>query len=99
MLKEDAPPAASQCRRCGYGHGRGNGAPGGVLGRHGLGTAGPTITVAKPKPTGPARISGGVIAGNILTKTIPPVYPPYRQGGACGRHCGAARHYLQDRQH
>jgi protein TonB len=33
------------------------------------------VTVAKPKPTGPARISSGVIAG-MRTSMTQPVYPP-----------------------
>ncbi len=53
-------------------------ATGGVLGGMpgGMGSApAPVVTAAKPKPTGPARISGGVIAGTILEKTTP-TYPP-----------------------
>ena len=36
---------------------------------------GPIVTVAKPKDTGPTRVSGGVSAGLLLTP-IKPVYPP-----------------------
>jgi protein TonB len=60
--------------------GTGTGAPGGVFGGMGLGTA---PTVVKAKPAGPARISGGVIAGNILTKTTP-VYPPIAKAAHVG---------------
>ena len=35
----------------------------------------PKVTAAPVKPTGPARISGGVMAGTIIEKTQP-VYPP-----------------------
>jgi len=35
------------------------------------------------KPKGPARISGGVIAGNILTK-VQPVYPPEAKAAGIG---------------
>jgi protein TonB len=48
------------------------GAPGGVLGGFG---SGPAIHVAPPKPTGPVRISGGVVAGN-RTAYVEPQYPP-----------------------
>jgi len=57
----------------GMGSSTGGGA-GGVFGGMGAGTA-PVINVAKPKPTGPARISSGVMQGQILQKTQP-VYPP-----------------------
>ena len=88
MIKEEAaPPPASMGV---MGSGMAGGAVGGVMGgmMGGAGT-GPAITVAKPKPTGPARISGGVIAGNILVKTQP-VYPPIaraaHQGGTVVLH-------------
>jgi len=66
--------------------GTAGGVMGGMLGGSGNG---PAIVVAKPKPVGPARISGGVIAGNILQKTQP-VYPPIaraaHQGGTVVLH-------------
>ncbi|MFC6646118.1 energy transducer TonB [Granulicella cerasi] len=56
--------------------GMAGGVPGGVMGGIAGGTgAGPAIVVAKPKPTGPARISSGVMAGQLVNKTQP-VYPP-----------------------
>jgi periplasmic protein TonB len=56
--------------------GMAGGSPGGVfVGTMGGTGSGPAITVAKPKPTGPARISGGVMQGQILVRTQP-VYPP-----------------------
>ena len=88
MLKEEAapPPASMGVMGSGMAGGTAGGVMGGMLG--GAGT-GPAITVAKPKPTGPARISGGVIAGNILTKTQP-IYPPIaraaHQGGTVVLH-------------
>ena len=42
--------------------------------------------------TGPARISGGVAAGNILTRGCA-VLPAHRQGCPCQRHRRPARHY------
>jgi protein TonB len=54
------------------------GVAGGVLGGvpGGVGTGPPVVVKAEPpKPKGPARISGGVIAGTILEKTQP-IYPP-----------------------
>ena len=73
IMKDDAPPPAAG-GVVGMGAAGGNGAPGGVFGGMGL-NSGPTIAVAKPKPTGPARISGGVMQGQIITRTQP-VYPP-----------------------
>jgi protein TonB len=49
-----------------------SGVGGGVPG--GLGFAPPTPVVKVAAPKGPTRVSGGVIAGNILVKTVP-VYP------------------------
>jgi periplasmic protein TonB len=50
------------------------GSPGGVFGGMPGGTGnGPKVSVAPPK--GPARISGGVIAGNIINR-VQPQYPP-----------------------
>jgi protein TonB len=75
MVHEDAPPPPPSSSM-GVMGGMAGGAPGGVFGGTAGGSgSGPAIVVAKPKPTGPARISGGVIAGNILQKTNP-VYPP-----------------------
>jgi periplasmic protein TonB len=70
--------------------GMAGGSAGGIMGGMAGSTgAGPAIVVAKPKPQGPARISGGVIAGNILVKTQP-VYPPIaraaHQGGTVVLH-------------
>ena len=74
MVKEEAPPSTS-VGVVGAGMGASTGgAAGGVFGGMGAGTA-PVINVAKPKPTGPARISSGVMQGQILQKTQP-VYPP-----------------------
>jgi protein TonB len=52
------------------------GSPGGVFGGVAGGSgSGPSIAVTPAKPKGPARISGGVIAGTILQRTQP-IYPP-----------------------
>jgi protein TonB len=75
MLKEDAPPPPSSAGVAGMsGMGSGSGAAGGIFGGMGAGSA-PVINVAKPKPTGPARISSGVIAGNKISGQSPQ-YPP-----------------------
>jgi protein TonB len=75
MIKEDAapPPPSSSMGVMG---GMTGGSPGGVFGgaAGGMGS-GPAIVVAKPKPTGPARISGGVMAGSIISR-VQPMYPP-----------------------
>jgi protein TonB len=51
--------------------------PGGLsaMSAIGLGSAPPVVKVAPPKPTAPARISSGIIAGNKLSGPNP-VYPP-----------------------
>jgi protein TonB len=61
------------------------GSPGGVMGGMMGGTGnGPVVTVAKPKPpAGPTRISGGVMQGQILSKTLP-VYPPIARAAHVG---------------
>ena len=88
MIKEDAapPPASMGVMGSGMAGGTAGGTLGGMFGGAGNG---PAIVVAKPKPTGPARISGGVIAGNILVKTQP-VYPQIaraaHQGGTVVLH-------------
>jgi protein TonB len=82
MIKEDAPPPPNTGGVAGM-SGM-SGSPGGVFGGIAGGTGnGPAIVVAKPKPTGPARISGGVIAGNILVKTQP-IYPPIAKAAHVG---------------
>jgi protein TonB len=73
IMKDDAPPPAAG-GVVGMGMTGGTGAPGGVFGGMGL-NSGPTIAVAKPKPTGPARISGGVVSGLKISGGTP-VYPP-----------------------
>lgn len=72
MVKEDAPPPPAGAGVAGM-SGMG-GAPGGVFGGM-MGAHGPAIHVEPPKPTGPARISGGVIAGNRIA-FVEPQYPP-----------------------
>jgi protein TonB len=75
MVKEEAPPPPSSMGVAGM-SGMAGGAAGGVLGgMMGSTGSGPVITVAKPKPVGPQRISSGVMAGQIITKTQP-IYPP-----------------------
>jgi len=74
QLKEDPPPPQQVAGVVGMGMGAAGGAAGGVMGSLGIGNA-PVPTVKVEKPKGPARISGGVIAGNILVKTQPN-YPP-----------------------
>jgi protein TonB len=87
MLKDDAPPPSSAVMGAGVMGGAVGGVMGGIMGGSGTGTS--NIVVAKPKAVGPARISGGVIAGNIITKTTP-VYPPIaraaHQGGTVVLH-------------
>jgi protein TonB len=78
MEKEEAtppPPSTSIAGMQGMAGGSANGIPGGMFG--GAGSGPPVVVKAAPppKPVGPARISAGVIAGNILEKTTP-VYPP-----------------------
>src|ERR1700680_534907 len=73
MLKEDAAPPPQMAGVAGMsGMAGGTGGPGGVFG--GMGTA-PTPVVRGEKPKGPQRVSAGVVAGLILSKTQP-VYPP-----------------------
>jgi len=73
MIHEDAPPPAQVAGVAGMsGMSGAGGVAGGVLG--GIGTA-PAPVVKVEKPKGPAKISGGVIAGLIINKTTP-VYPP-----------------------
>jgi protein TonB len=74
--KQDAAPP-QQVTVAGM-QGMAGGSAGGVLGgmMGGVGNGPPVVVkAAPPKPTGPARISGGVISGNLLEKTTP-VYPP-----------------------
>ena len=79
MTKEEPTPppqVASVAGMSGMTGGSAGGVLGGVLG--GAGTAPPPVVAAVKKPDppkGPVRISGGVVAGNILVKTQP-VYPP-----------------------
>ena len=77
MIKEDAAPppqVAGVAGMQGMAGGTAGGVLGGILG--GMGSApAPKVTAAPAKPKGPARISGGVMAGSILEKTQP-VYPP-----------------------
>jgi protein TonB len=54
--------------------GMAGGSPGGVFGGI-VGSHGPAIHVEPPKPTGPQRISAGVIAGNRIA-FVEPQYPP-----------------------
>jgi len=73
MLKEDAAPPPQMAGVAGMsGMGSAGGVPGGVMG--GIGTA-PTPVVKVAPPKGPARVSGGVMAGSVISKTTP-VYPP-----------------------
>jgi periplasmic protein TonB len=75
MVKEEAPPPPSSMGVAGM-SGMAGGSAGGILGGMPGGTgSGPAIVVAKPKPTGPARISSGVMQGQIIQRTQP-VYPP-----------------------
>ena len=83
MVKEEAPPPPSPGGVAGMG-GMAGGAPGGILGGMPGGTGnGPKINVEPPKPKGPTRISGGVMAGQIITKTQP-VYPPIARAAHVG---------------
>ena len=82
MIKEDAAPPPAGAGVAGMS--MGNGSAGGVFGAMGLGTANtPKINVAPPKSTGPARISGGVIAGT-RTVFVQPVYPPIAKAAHVG---------------
>ncbi|MGI4757313.1 MAG: energy transducer TonB, partial [Janthinobacterium lividum] len=76
MTHEDPPPPAQVAGVAGAGMGAAGGSAGGIMGGLGLGSAPtPVVKVEKPKPTGPAKISSGVMAGQVLVKTTP-VYPP-----------------------
>ena len=79
MMKDDAPPPPSG-GVAGMGMAGGSGAPGGVFGGMGL-NSGPTVV--KAKPAGPARISGGVMQGQIINRTQP-VYPPIAKAAHVG---------------
>jgi protein TonB len=70
MVQEDAPPppTAGVMGMSGMGAGTAGGVFGGISG-------GGPVVVAAPHPQGPTRISGGVLAGNILSK-VQPTYPP-----------------------
>lgn len=82
MIKEEAPPPPSTGGVAGM-SGMAGGAPGGIMGGVPGGTGGPKINVEPPKPKGPTRISGGVMAGQILQKTTP-VYPPIARAAHVG---------------
>ncbi|AFL86554.1 TonB family protein [Terriglobus roseus DSM 18391] len=72
MTRDDPPPSVSGVVRM-TGGGSGDGP--GVIGSLGLGPAPPVVSVAVARPVvGPARVSSGVMAGQIVTKTTP-VYP------------------------
>jgi protein TonB len=74
MIKEDAAPPPATAGVAGM-SGMAGGVPGGIMGGMPGGTgSGPAIVVAKPKPTGPARISSGVVAG-LKQSGATPVYP------------------------
>lgn len=83
MIKEEAPPPPSVAGVAGM-SGMAGGSAGGVLGGMpgGMGN-GPKINVEPPKPKGPTRISGGVMAGQILSKTQP-IYPPIARAAHVG---------------
>jgi protein TonB len=73
LIKEDAAPPPPMAGVAGMA-GMAGGSPGGVFGGMPGGTGnGPKVSVAPPK--GPARISGGVIAGT-RTVFVQPQYPP-----------------------
>ncbi len=79
MIKEDSAPPPQVAGVVGMA-GMTGGSAGGVLGGipGGMGSSPAPVVKATPapeKPKGPARISGGVIAGTIIEKTTP-VYPP-----------------------
>lgn len=74
-IKEEAPPPPSTGGVAGM-SGMSGGSAGGVFGgMMGGSGSGPVINVAKPKPTGPTRISSGVIAG-LKIGGQNPQYPP-----------------------
>jgi protein TonB len=81
MIKEEAPPPTSM-GVAGMSGMAGNGAAGGVFGGMGAGNA-PKINVEPPKPKGPTRISGGVMAGQLVSKTQP-IYPPIARAAHVG---------------
>jgi protein TonB len=75
MVHEDAPPPPPSSSM-GVMGGMAGGAPGGVFGGTAGGTGAGPVVVSKPvAPKGPARISGGVMQGSIITR-VQPVYPP-----------------------
>ncbi len=72
MVPQDAPPPPSS-GVAGMG-GMSSGTAGGVFGGISPGS-GPIVVAVAPHPSGPVRISGGVLAGNTLSK-VQPTYPP-----------------------
>lgn len=83
MIKEEAPPPPSSAGVAGM-SGMAGGSAGGILGGMPGGAGnGPKINVEPAKPKGPARISGGVMAGQLVTKTTP-VYPPIARAAHVG---------------
>ena len=83
MIKEEAPPPPSSGGVAGM-SGMAGGSAGGILGGMPGGAGnGPKINVEPPKPKGPTRISGGVMAGQIITKTTP-IYPPIARAAHVG---------------
>jgi protein TonB len=83
MIKEDAAPPPAGAGVAGM-SGMGSGSGTGVFGGMGLGTGtAPKINVAPAKPTGPARISGGVMAGSLINK-VTPNYPPIARAAHVG---------------
>jgi len=74
MIKEDAAPPTSVGVAGTAGMGSGSG--GGVAGMTGLGLSTPPPVVARVvKPTGPQRVSSGVVQGLAISQPQP-VYPP-----------------------
>ncbi len=69
IIKEDAEPDM------GGGMGVAGGVPGGTMGGVLGGIIGGMAPPAKPRPTGPVKIGGNVIAARIMNR-INPVYPP-----------------------
>jgi protein TonB len=83
IVKDEGPPPPPGVSGV-AGMGSMGGAPGGVMGGMPGGTGGPVVTLApKPKPAGPARISGGVMAGQLVNK-VQPMYPPIAKAAHVG---------------
>ena len=73
IVEDEAPPPATNGVMGGVVGGVPGGTPGGVIGSL-VTSAAPPPPPAAPKPTGPKKVSSGVMEGNLIRKVDPP-YP------------------------